>query len=226
MNEQTRDERRESGIETRGREVASRESTSVPSRRDVLKTAAVAAGVAVLPITPAEAEAAAKYVEAALQGQAQGAVYRPKYFQPDEWRTIRVMVNLIIPKDAKSGSATDAGVPEYMDFFCSEYPSYSWVREALRWFDGFAYNTHRKSFATCTDAERRQLFDQVAWQAKARLEVREGVNFFNRLRDFTASGFFSSRMGVADLGYVGNEARPTWDGCPSEALKHLGVSGD
>jgi gluconate 2-dehydrogenase gamma chain len=133
------------------------------------------------------------------------------------------MVNLIIPRDARSGSATDAGVPEYMDFFCSEYPSYAWVRDALRWFDGFAYNSFGKSFAKCTDAQRRQLLDQVAWPAKAAPAVREGVAHFNRLRDFTASGFFSSRMGVRDIGYIGNVARPTWDGCPPAALKHLGV---
>ena len=194
-------------------------------RRDAVKAAATATAFAALPITPAEAENAATYVAAALQGQAQGTAYKPKFFQPDEWKQIRVMVDLIIPKDAKSGSATDAGVPQYMDFFCTEYTSnYAWTRDALRWFDGFAYNSFKKSFVKCTVAEQRQLFDQVAWPAKAAPAVREGVNFFNRLRDFTASGFFSSQMGVKDLGYMGNVARPTWDGCPPEALKHLGVN--
>ncbi len=192
-------------------------------RRDVVKAAVAAAPLAMLPITPAEAENAAIYVEAALQGAAQGAVYKPKWFQPDEWAEIKVMVDLIIPRDAKSGSATDAGVPQYMDFFCSEYPSYAWVRDALRWFDGFAYNSYQKSFVKCTDAERRAMLDQVAWPAMAAPAVRDGVNHFNRLRDFTASGFFSSRMGVRDIGYIGNVARPTWDGCPPAALKHLGV---
>ena len=194
------------------------------SRREGLASAAAAVALTGLPITPAEAENAALYVEAALRGQAKGTAYRPKFFTSEEWRQLHVMVDLIIPKDAKSGSATDAGVPEYMDFFCTEYASgYAWTREALRWFDGFAYNTFRKSFSKCTDAERRQLFDQVAWPAKAKPEVREGVNFFNRLRDFTASGFFSSQMGVKDIGYIGNVARPEWKGCPPEALKHLGV---
>lgn len=194
------------------------------SRRDLLAAAASAAAITALPITPAEAENAALYVEAALQGQAAGTAYRPKFFTPEEWRELRIMVDLIIPKDAKSGSATEAGVPEYMDFFCTEYASgYGWTREALRWFDGVAYNTFHKSFAKCTDAERRQLLDQVAWPAKAKPEVREGVNYFNRLRDFTASGFFSSKMGVTDIGYIGNVAQPEWKGCPPAALKHLGV---
>ncbi|MDQ8165547.1 MAG: gluconate 2-dehydrogenase subunit 3 family protein [Gemmatimonadota bacterium] len=193
------------------------------TRREAITLGATAAAAAMLPITPAEAENAAVYVEAALQGAAQGAVYKPKWFQPDEWAEIKVMVDLIIPRDAKSGSATDAGVPQYMDFFCSAYPSYAWVREALRWFDGAAYNSYGKSFVKCTDAERRALLDQVAWPAKAAPGVRDGVNHFNRLRDFTASGFFSSRMGVRDIGYIGNVARPTWNGCPPAALRHLGV---
>jgi len=193
------------------------------SRREVLKTAATAAAVAALPITPADAERALAHVEVALQQQAQGTVYKPRYFKADEWRQIRVIVDLIIPKDAKSGSATDAGVPQYMDFFCTEYPSYAWMRDALRWFDGFAYSSFKKSFMKCTDAERRQLFDQVAWPAKAAPGLREGVTFFNRLRDFTTSGFFSSRMGVADIGYMGNRAVGSWNGCPPAALRHLGV---
>ena len=194
-------------------------------RRDAVKAAVTATALVSLPITPAEAENAAAYVSAALQGQAHGAVYRPKFFTPEEWKQLRLTVDLIIPKDEKSGSATDAGVPQYMDFFCTEYASgYGWTREALRWFDGFAYNSFKKSFVKCTDTERRQLFDQVAWPAKAAPAVREGVQFFNRLRDLTASGFFSSQMGVKDLGYIGNVARPSWDGCPPEALKHLGLS--
>jgi hypothetical protein len=216
MKRETRDARREFQARDGGRETAT-------SRRDAVKLGAVAAIGAMLPVTPAEAENAALYVQAALQGAAQGAVYRPKWFQSDEWRTIRVMVDLILPKDATSGSATDAGVPQYMDFFCSEYPSYAWVRDALRWFDGFAYNSYQKSFYKCTDAERRALFDRVAWPARAAADVRDGVNHFNRLRDFTASGFFSSQMGVKDLGYIGNVARPVWNGCPPEANRHLGV---
>jgi hypothetical protein len=51
-----------------------------------------------------------------------------------------------------------------------------------------------------------------------------GVAFFNRFRDFTASAFFSSRMGTEDLKYIGNTPLPAWDGCPPEALQKLGVS--
>jgi hypothetical protein len=196
---------------------------NVVSRRAVLKAAAVAP-LALVPFTSDDGVKAALHAFTALEGQAQGTPYQPKYFKPDEWKEIRILVDMIIPRDERSGSATEAGVPEFMDWICNEYPSYSWMRDALRWLDGFAYDTHSKAFANLTEAHRRELLDQIAWPAKAKPEVREGVNYFNRLRDFTASGFFSSRMGVKDLQYMGNVALPEWKGCPKAAVEHLGVS--
>jgi hypothetical protein len=111
-----------------------------------------------------------------------------------------------------------------MDWICTEYPSYGWAREGLRWLDGFAYDSHHKSFAKCNDAQRRGLLDQVAWPKKAKPELREGVTHFNHLRDFTASGFWSSQMGVKDLQYMGNAAIPEWKGCPANVLAKYGVT--
>ena len=193
------------------------------SRRDVLK-AAVVAPLVLSPFTHVDGARAALHALTAIEGRGQGAPYVPRYFTPDEWKQVRILVDLIIPRDERSGSATEAGVPEFMDWICKEYPSYSWARDALRWLDGFAYDTHSKAFAHLADSHRRELLDQIAWPAKAKPELRNGVNYFNRLRDFTASGFFSSQMGVKDLQYMGNVARPEWPGCPKPALDHLGVN--
>ncbi len=180
------------------------------------------------PVPAALADRAADFASEVLEQQAQGApAYTPKWFKADEWKAYRLIANLIIPKDARSGSATDAGVPEYVDWLANDNPNgYLWLREALRWMDGFAYNTYHKSFANITDAQRRALLDQIAWPRKAKKELSEGVNFFNRLRDLTAGGFWSSKMGVQDIGYLGNVARPEWTGCPAPAMNHLGVSQD
>ena len=193
------------------------------SRRDVLK-AALAAPLAFIPFSEADAERAAGHAMAALQGQAAGAAYSPRFFHADEWRQLRILVDMIIPKDERSGSATDAGVPEFMDFICIAYPNYqTWVRDGLRWLDALAYDTYHKNFAHCTNSERRAMLDQIAWPAKAKPEMRAGVQFFNQMRDFTASGFWSSQMGVKDIGYMGNTALAEWHGCPRPALDHLGV---
>jgi hypothetical protein len=195
------------------------------TRRDVLRAAAIIP-LAFTPFSTADGAKAALHAMTALEQQAQGAApYRPKYFKPDEWKEIRIVVDLIIPKDERSGSATDAGVPEFMDWLCADNPqNYQWMRDALRWLDGFAYDSFDKAFAKCTAAQRRELLDQIAWPKKAKRELAEGVNHFNRLRDLTASGFFSSQMGVKDLQYMGNVAIPEWKGCPKPVLDKLGVS--
>jgi hypothetical protein len=194
------------------------------SRREVLK-AALVAPLAFVPFTDADAARAAQHAAAVLHAQAHGTPYVPKFFHADEWKQVRILVDLIIPRDERSGSATDAGVPEFMDFICVAYPDHQpWMRDGLRWLDALAYDSHHKDFAHCSDAERRAMLDQVAWPAKATPEMHEGVQFFNRIRDFTASGFFSSAMGVKDIGYIGNVAVPEWHGCPKPALDHLGVS--
>ena len=193
-------------------------------RRDVLKAAA-AAPLAFIPFAEADGEFAAHHAMEALQAQAAGkAAYAPKFFHADEWKEVRVLVDLIIPRDEHSGSATEAGVPEFMDFICVEYPNYqTWVRDGLRWLDALAYDTYHKNFVNCSDTERRAMLDQIAWPAKAKPEMRAGVQFFNQFRDFTASGFYSSAMGVKDIGYIGNTAVAEWKGCPKPALDHLGV---
>jgi len=195
------------------------------TRRDLLRAAA-AVPLAFTPLSSADAMRAAAHALAALEGAAAGAPYAPKFFRPTEWTNLRILVDLIIPRDQRSGSATEAGVPEFMDWTCSEYPSYAWTREALRWLGAFAYETYDKSFAKCTDAQRRRLLDQIAWPKKAKPELKEGVTHFNDLRDFTASGFWSSQMGVRDLQYLGNTAVPEWKGCPPNVLTKFGVTAD
>jgi hypothetical protein len=70
------------------------------------------------------------------------------------------------------------------------------------------------------------VLDDIAWPKKARPEMSHGVAFFNRFRDLTAAGFFSSEMGWKDVRYVGNVFNPGWAGCPPAALAKLGVTGD
>ncbi len=153
-----------------------------------------------------------------------GAPFTPKFFTAHEWESVRVLVDLIIPRDERSGSATDAGVPEFMDFIMMEYPrQQTAIRGGLAWIDAECDRRFGKTFAACTNAQRTNLLDDIAWPARAKPEVSQGVAFFNRFRDLTASGFWSSRMGVADLKYQGNTYVPEWTGCPDEALKKLGV---
>jgi hypothetical protein len=174
--------------------------------------------------TALEAERAQAAVQAATQATAQSGPYQPKFFTQHEWETVRVLVDLIIPKDERSGSATDAGVPEFMDFMMTDVPARQTpMRGGLAWLDHECEARYDKTFVACTPAERTAVLDRIAWPQKADESVSQGVAFFNSFRDLTASGFWTSRMGIKDLQYMGNVYVPEWTGCPPEVLQKLGL---
>jgi len=190
------------------------------SRREAVRLLAVAPVAAAFAWAPDSVRDA---VALAREASARGA-YDPKNFTAHEWETVRVLVDLILPKDERSGSATDAGVPEFMDFMLGDDSDLQTpVRGGLAWLDHECDDRYSKTFVACTDAERAAVLDDIAWPRKAKPEHMAGVAFFNSFRDFTASGFFSSRVGIQDLRYIGNTFVAEWKGCPPEALAKLGV---
>ena len=156
--------------------------------------------------------------------------YAPKFFTAHEWKTVGILADLIIPDDDHSGCATDAKVPEYMDWLMADEEtsrdSRTSMRGGLAWIDLQSQIRYGKTFVLATDAQRRQILDDIAWPKKATPEMSQGVAFFNRFRDLTASGFFSSEMGYKDVRFVGNVFNPGYNGCPPEAMAKLGVSHD
>lgn len=195
------------------------------NRRDAIRLLA-AAPVAALTLSRTELDRAAQHARNALERfAARGEAYVPKFFTAHEWRTVRVLSDMVIPRDQRSGSATDAGVPEFMDFIMTEYPSsQKRMRDGLAWLDAECQRRHTRSFVASTLKERASVLDDIAWPRRARAEMKDGVTFFSSFRDLTASGFWSSRMGVKDLQYMGNTAIAEWKGCPPAALRKLGVS--
>jgi gluconate 2-dehydrogenase gamma chain len=153
---------------------------------------------------------------------------RPKFFTQRELRTVRVLADDIIPRDERSGSASDAKVAEFMDYNLSVEETTRETRVAwrggLRWMDTESRRRFGVPYAGAAAAQRHQLLDDIAWADRARPEMRYGAAFFSRFRDMTAAGFFSSAVGFQDLKYMGNTFVPVWNGCPDAALKKLGVS--
>jgi gluconate 2-dehydrogenase gamma chain len=147
-----------------------------------------------------------------------------------EFRTVGVLANDIIPKDARSGSATDAGVPAFMDFNLSvpetDENTRVQFRGGLRWLDTESRRRFNVPYARASQVQRRQILDDIAYPDKVKPEFRHGSTFFVRFRDMVASGFFSSAMGHQDLKWMGNTFNPKWDGCPPAALQKLGVTYD
>jgi|YelNatPaOPRAMG01_1025707.scaffolds.fasta_scaffold31691_2 gluconate 2-dehydrogenase gamma chain len=192
-------------------------------RRDILKlmTGVPATLMSVAPFTSAMATAAPQQ-PATQSGQ---AAYQPKVFNPHEWRTLRILTDLIMPADQRSGSATQAGVPEFIDDWLNIKGGtlVDEIRGGLTWLDMQSNRLFQYDFADCPVAAQKQILDRIAYPAKAASEDLSAVSFFNKLRDLVVSGFFTSQIGVRDLPYLGNEPLDEWKGCPAQVLAKLGI---
>lgn len=149
-----------------------------------------------------------------------------KFFDAHEMATIIILVDIIIPKDEVSGSATEAGVPDFIEFIVKDMPRHQTpLRGGLKWLDIQCFKHFNAAFTDCTSAQQIQMVDEIAFPERAKPEMTQGVAFFNLLRDLTATGFYTSKIGLADIGYEGN--RPNqWDGVPQEVLDQYGLKYD
>ena len=146
--------------------------------------------------------------------------YQRKVFNDHDWRTVRVLCDLIVPADERSGSATQAGVPEFiddwLDFRKQEEGNddlAAQVLGGLAWLDHESARLAGKDFAEAGAEQQKQILDRVAWPERVAAEDRRSAAFFGKFRDLTLNGFYSSKVGVADLPYLGNTAVEEWKGC-------------
>ncbi len=197
------------------------------TRRNALKIIGgtpVAAGLglgdteAQTPAPAAHPVAAAHQAAAASKGP-----YKPKFFTAHEYATVTLLADTIVPKDDRSGSASDAGVPQFIDFTMTErLDKQTPMRGGLRWLDHEANLRFGKPFTKCAEADRNAILDDIAYPLRAAPAFTQGAAFFASMRDLVATGFYTSRMGIQDIGYMGNQPN-NWDGCPAECLDHLGL---
>ncbi len=147
-----------------------------------------------------------------------------KFFTAEELATIAVLSDIIIPRDEVSGSATEAGVPEFIEYIVKDMPAHQLpMRGGLSWLDLHCLRHYDKRFTACSAEQQLEVVDQIAYPAKAKPEFRQGVVFFSLMRNLTLSGFYTTEMGVKDVGYIGN--RPNqWNGVPEEVLKQYNLA--
>jgi hypothetical protein len=188
----------------------------------LLGSAPVAAGFA---WTEAEVAHAAEQTRQA-RGPAAPA-FKPKFFTAHEYATVTLLANIIIPKDERSGGASEAGVPEFVDFMMIDQPARQVpMRGGLYWLDQECTSRFNKRFVACTDAERHQVLDDISGLQPARPDLSHGLAFFRSFRDLAATGFWTSEIGINDLKFMGNVFVKDWNGCPEEALKKLGLTAE
>ena len=188
------------------------------SRRDVLKTLAIsAAGGSVLQVIPAEAAELAHQMVHKEKAATPAGKYTPKYFDPRQYETLTSLCDTIIPQDEKSGGAVEAGAPEFIDLLTSENEEFQLaLGGGLMWLNHYCTDHYEKSYLECPPEQRKEVIDLIAYRknAKATPELHQGVAFFAFLRNLTCDGFYTSKIGIEDLQYIGNVTRSEWPGCP------------
>ena len=147
-----------------------------------------------------------------------------KFFTEHEIATITILGDIIIPKDEVSGSASDAKVPEFIDFIVRDMPQHQIpMRGGLRWLDMQCLKRYEKAFKDCSQQQQIEMVDEIAYPDKAKPEMKQGVAFFSLVRNLTASGFYTSEIGIKDIGYAGNTPNK-WNGVPDDVLKQYNMA--
>jgi hypothetical protein len=143
-------------------------------------------------------------------------------------QTVAALCDLIIPADDHSPAASAVGVVDFIDEWISApYPQQRGDREivlpGLAWLDDEARRRFGKAFATINDTQRSRIADDICSTAKAKPVFANAAKFFAKFRDLTAGGFYTTPVGMKDIGYVGNVPLERFDGPPLEALKKAGL---
>jgi gluconate 2-dehydrogenase gamma chain len=144
-------------------------------------------------------------------------VYAPKFFAAHEYKTLQALCQTIIPADADSGGAIEAGAPEFIDLLTSENTEYQVKLEGgLMWLDGTCSDRYGKVYLDCSPQQQKEILDQIGYRKNALtdLSLTQGIEFFSFLRNMTSDGFFTSEIGIKYLGYIGSAFLKEFPGCP------------
>jgi gluconate 2-dehydrogenase gamma chain len=187
------------------------------SRRDVLKSLSIgAAATSVLRVIPLQAAEYAHHMITTEKAVSKG-VYTPKFFPPQQYKTLQALCETIFPADADSGGAIEAGAPEFIDLLTSENKEYQVkLGGGLMWLDSVCIDGYGKAYLDCAANQQTEMLDRIAYRKNIQQDasLSQGVEFFEFLRKMTADGFFTSKIGIQYLGYIGNGYLAEFPGCP------------
>lgn len=203
------------------------------NRRDTIKSlllGSVATGLAIHGCAPASKEQASEIADLPFYGRTpeeiehDKAVLSSKFLNEHELSTIAVLCDIILPANDTYGSATDAKVDTFIEFIVKDLPAHQTpLRGGLMWLDNFSNKLYNNEFVSCNQDQQLAICDQIAYPLEVKPELKQGAEFFTRMRNLTLTGYYTTKMGIEDLGYQGN--RPNvWDGVPEEVLKEHQLS--
>lgn len=150
-----------------------------------------------------------------------------QFFSNKDLSLIATLCDLILPATTTAGSATDAEVPAFIDFIVKDLPYHQIpIQGGLMWLNGESNKRFNKIFESCTDGQQKEILDDIAYPTTdTTAQYDAGRKFFGRFRNLVLTGYYTTKMGIDDVGYVGNRAN-LWDGVPDDVLAKHGLSYD
>jgi len=188
------------------------------TRREALKSLAVGVSAgAVLTAIPANAAHQAHESIRREKAADPGGTYSPKFFSPHQYKTLQALCQAVLPPDERSGGAIEAGAPEFIDLLTSENKEYQLaLGGGMMWLDSMCQHRYGSVYLDCSSDQQKEILDLIAYRANVQKDTRlsQGVRFFALVRKMTADGFYTSQIGIQDLGYIGNDYLAEFPGCP------------
>jgi hypothetical protein len=197
------------------------------SRRDVLRRAALL----VMSGAPLEVAFAQHVHEQAQQDRAgAGGVYKPKLLTAHQYKTVTRLAELIVPADGGNGSAVEAGAPQFIDLLCSQNEKMAAIYSGgLLWLDRQMARQYSANFLGARPAQQTAMLDALVAAGRDAEEgsgstdngddLLPGVRFFDWVRRMTVDAYYTSPIGIKDIGYIGNTALSEYT-VPQEAIAH------
>ncbi|MEE2636776.1 MAG: gluconate 2-dehydrogenase subunit 3 family protein [Acidobacteriota bacterium] len=182
------------------------------SRREVLRQLALSMTAAGSGVFNIEAARVVHALVAEERTQPEG--YTLKWLSPHEFATVSRLAELIVPADEGGGSGVDAGAPEFIDVLCSQNDQLADIyRDGVAWCDRVMRDRVRSRFVEASSVQQTTLLDDlvVGETARRRGALRQGVSFFGWVRRMTVDAYYTSPIGIADLGYQGNAVLTSFD---------------
>ncbi len=149
-------------------------------------------------------------------------------FNDHEMETISILSTVILPPKEPHGGPIEADVPEFIEFMGKDIPELqTTLLGGLMWLDHKSNTEFGKEFKSATLEQQKSILDTICYH-DIELPLDEQaleIQFFHLMRGLTLTGYYTSKVGIEDLGYKGNQPN-VWDGVPQDVLDQHGVAYD
>lgn len=185
------------------------------TRRDLLQR--IALSITAGPLT---LEAAQHVHGIAADEKAAHGVYKAKALNAHEYKTLEKLADYIVPPEGSTGGATAAGAPEWIDLMSSQNPQLLAIYTGgIAWLDHAMQRRGASNFVDATSEQQIAMLDLIAYRKNETPERGPGIKFFEWARKMVVDAYYTSAIGIKDIGYMGNTALSKFE-VPQEVIDY------